>query len=172
MLYTPNKDDTVHLEKGIPPPDGGAPLPFVVSTEDRLLLAYYRGFEFNNEDNVPVIVDQSTEGSIVVVDFQRPMSYFSVPLSDETLVAHPLAYHGLIGYGVYRVDNSSWIRRLVSAQYVHPRPRPQAYDDSKHYIFVFHDSVLECVADGLEHWITDAAMATVQEQMLNLMQAG
>jgi hypothetical protein len=133
MLYTPNADDTVCPEEGIPRPDAGAPMPFVAATEERLLLAYYGDFFPRSPDGVPVIVNPVTPGSVVVVDFKRPHSYFSVPLSNETLHAHPLVYRGrgLYRYGAYRVD-SSWIRRLISAQYVHPRPLPGVYKDSRH----------------------------------------
>lgn len=169
MLYTPNEDDKVQPEDGVPLPDPGAPLPFVVAREGRLLLAFYGEFEIDGGSPAPAIINQARPGSVVVVDFRRPLSYFSVPLSNETLDAHPFAFRGLTRYGAYRVDNSSWIRRLVSAQYVHRRARPEAFQNSKHFIFVFHDSVFECVADGLAHWVTEAAMETAQEQMLNLV---
>jgi hypothetical protein len=169
MLYTPNEDDTVQSEEGIPLPDPGAPLPFVVAREGKVLLAYYGEFEFAGSSEAPTVVKRTMPGSVVVVSFRRALSYFSIPLSNETLDAHPLAFRGLFRYGAYRVEKSSWIRRLVSAQYVHRRARPEAFQNSKHFVFVFHDSVFECVADDVEHWIVESAMESVHEQLLNLI---
>jgi hypothetical protein len=171
MLYSPNDQDTVYEERGITPPDFGAPLPFVVAREGKLLLAYYGDFEQNHRSDAPLVVNQGTVGSIVVVSFRRPLSYFSVPLSNETLDAHPLAFRGLTRNGVYRVEKSSWIRRLLAAQLVHRRALPETFQNSIHFVFVFHDSIFECVADSFEHWIAEGAMDTVQEQMLVLVRS-
>ena len=70
-----------------------------------------------------------------------------MPVGDEFREAHPLVGRGpAVLDGVVRVENSSLIRRLLSAQYIHHAPYPQAYDNSKHWIFVFKDSIFEIVA--------------------------
>jgi hypothetical protein len=117
------------------------------------------------------VVNEGFKGTVVIVDFRSPAAFFSVPLGNETLEAHPLAYRGLLSYRVFRVENSSLIRRLVSAQYVHSRPFPGAFADSKHYIFTFHDSVFEAVADGVSVRTFPGSIRDAQEEMLELIRA-
>jgi hypothetical protein len=170
MHYRPDNRDTVHEETGVPYPDPGAPLPCVVADEHRLLLSYYASFVIRDAaSRLPTLVNESSAGDIALIDFERPMCYYSVPLSDETLLAHPLAYHGLKSYGVFRVDDSAWIRQLVATEYVHPRPTPWIFDNCKHYIFTFHDSLFEAIADGFAVRHLHGSMYEAQDEMVQLM---
>lgn len=170
MLYTPDERDSVHEESDIPFPVGGAPLPSILATEERLLLSYYSEITSSIVSrHKPVMVNEGFKGTVVIVDFRLPVAYLSVPLSNETLEAHPLARRGLVSYGVFLVESSSWIRRLIAAQYVHSRPFPGAYEKSKHYIFTFHDSVFEAVADGVSVRTFPGSIRDAQEEMLALM---
>src|ERR1039457_2470863 len=122
MLYTPDERDTVFEAANLPPPVNGAPLPTVLATEHRLLLAYYINLWLpepasNKRLSMPVLVHQSSLGSIAVVDFRRPATFFSLPVSDETFDGHPLAFRGLTTPGVFRVEDSSLIRQLKAVQY-------------------------------------------------------
>jgi hypothetical protein len=172
MLYTPDERDSVHEESDIPFPVGGAPLPSILATEERLLLAYYSEIRSSGvSPRKPVLVNEGFKGRVVIVDFRLPVAFFSVPLSNETLEAHPLAHRGLVSYRVFRVENSSWIRRLVAAQYVHSRPFPGAFENSKHYIFTFHDSVFEAVADGVSVRSFPGSIRDAQEEMVDLIRA-
>jgi hypothetical protein len=155
MLYTPDERDAAIELTDFPRPLSGAPLPTILATEHRLLLAYYTTLwepepPSNKRSKMPVLVGESTLGTIAIVDFRPPASFFSVPVSNETFDAHPLAFRGLAGCGVFRVENSSWIRRLVAVQYHHSKPYPGAFSDTKHYIFVFHDSIFEAAADDVD----------------------
>ena len=120
---------------------------------------------------MPTLVRESTFGTIAVCDFKRPVSYFSVPVSDETFDAHPFAFRGLSGCGVYRVEDSSWLRRLTAIQYYHSRPYPGAFSSTKHFIFVFHDSILEVAADDVEVLSFEGSMEAAQDEMLQEMRA-
>jgi len=169
MLYTPDERDTVIEEKELAPPLSGAPLPTVFATEHRLLVAYYVQLwdpEPTQRRRMPVLVSDSSLGTIAVADFRRPAAFFSVPVSDETFDAHPLAFRGLVGNGVFRVENSSWIRRLIAAQYYHRKPYPGALSDLKHYIFVFHDSIFEAAAIDLEIRTVEGSMRDAENDML------
>src|SRR5690349_12499443 len=98
MLYTPDERDTVIVETKSPPPLPGAPLPTVFATEHRLLLAYYVRLwdpEPGRRRTMPALVSESSLGTIAVVDFRRPVTFFSVPVSNDALDAHPLAFRGL-----------------------------------------------------------------------------
>ena len=116
MLYTPDERDTVQEEHNIPFPIPGAPLPCVLATEQRLLLSYYSELRAPAAaPGKPVLVNETFAGTVVIVDFRLPVSFFSVPLSNETLQAHPFFYRGLVSYRVFQVEDSSWIRALTSA---------------------------------------------------------
>jgi hypothetical protein len=82
-----------------------------------------------------------------IIELQRcKVTKFGYP-NDEALGGHPLYKHGLAAYGVFEVLSSSWIQQMTEQNRVcFPRT-----SDSKmrHFIFTFHDSTFECVADGL-----------------------
>ena len=144
----------------------------ILATQERLLLSYYSEIRSSVvSPRKPTLVNEGFTGTVVIVDFRRPASFFSVPLSNETLGAHPLAYRGLASYRVFSVENSSRIRRLITAQYVHPRPFPGAFENSKHYIFTFHDSVFEAVAHGVSVRTFPGSIRDAQEEMLELIRA-
>jgi len=173
MLYTPDERDTVFEETEFRPPLTGAPLPTVFATEHRLLLAYYTELwqpeSPPKRPNMPALVNESSLGTITVVDFRRPTAFFSVPVSNETFDAHPFAFRGLAGYGVFRVEDSSWIRRLKAAQYYDRKPYTGAFADLKHLIFVFHDSILEAAANGFDLRTVEGSMYDAREEMLKSM---
>jgi len=172
MLYTPDERDQIHEERDVPFPVPGAPLPSILATEERLLLSYYSEIRSSGtHSKKPVLVNDGFTGTVVIVDFRSPAAFFSVPLSNETLEAHPLAYRGLLSYRVFRVESSSLIRRLIAAQYVHPRPFPGAYESAKHYIFTFHDSVFEAVANGVSVRTFPGSIRDAQNEMLELLRA-
>ena len=164
MLYTPDERDTVIAETELPPPLGGAPLPTVFATEHRLLLAYYVRLldpEPGRRRTMPALVSESSLGTITIADFRRPVAFFSTPVSNEAFDAHPLAFRGLAGDGVFRVENSSFIRRLLAT-----RPYPGAFSELKHYIFVFHDSIFEVAAKDLELRAVEGSMQDAENEML------
>lgn len=60
---------------------------------------------------------------------------------------------GIVGLGfywVFRVDQSSLIRRLAVMNSVHKQHSHSAFAELTHYIFTFHDSTFECVARHYE----------------------
>jgi len=50
---------------------------------------------------------------------------------------------------VREVEHSSWIRALERMNAVHPYHRTEHFLKYRHFIFAFHDSTVECVAEGL-----------------------
>jgi hypothetical protein len=170
VLYTPDEHDAVFEEADSSRPLSGAPLPSIVAAENKLFLAYYTKLWLpEGRPNSPVLVSGSSLGTISLTEFECPIAFFSVPVSNETFDAHPLAFRGLSGYGVFRVENSSWIRRLTAVQYYHSKPYPGAFSDKKHFIFVFHDSIVEVAADDLRERSFDGSMIDAQGEMLQLM---
>jgi hypothetical protein len=79
--------------------------------------------------------------------FRVPALTCSAPPNDEAFRGHPLASRGLGPYRVFEVRASSWIRRLEGMNAVHPQHRPERFARYRHFIFAFHDTVFECVAE-------------------------
>ena len=152
---------TILLElTSLPQCDVGAPSPQVVADEHRLLLAY--------------IVQQQGPGAstqpYAVVRFNRPQAHFFGPPNDEAIDGHPLYTKGLEAYACYRVVNSSWIRTLERMNSVHPMHKAERYDRLSHYIFTFHDSTFECVADSFQVRLfptMEAVAAEIESEFMN-----
>src|SRR5262249_26164200 len=89
------------------------------------------------------------------VRFRSPLMHVLGPPNDEALSGHPLWGRGLGYYGVFRVEQSSLVRRLAAMNSVHAHHDWTVFEKKNHYIFTFHDSTFECVAESLEVEITE-----------------
>jgi len=125
----------------VPKADPGAPDPMVFAREGRLLLAYWQ------IDDSP---HSTTTAPLAIVRFTRPRLHIFGPPNDEAMSGHPLAARGLQPYSAFRVDDSSLIRSLERMNSVHPRHDPKSFQSLSHYIFTFHDSTFECVAESFQ----------------------
>jgi hypothetical protein len=110
-------------------------MPALVATEQQLKVAYIAG-----------PTEPTADETIVVATFDRPYAHMFGPPNDEAFDGHPLAGRGLEPYGAFRVDDSSWIRRLERMNSVHEVHRAEAFAELTHFILAFHDSTFECVA--------------------------
>lgn len=89
------------------------------------------------------------DAGIGVVEFHRcNLTKFGYP-NDEALRGHPLYQNGLdVGSRVFEVLYSSWIREITEQNRL---CFPNTEDsDQRHFIFTFHDSTFECIADGFQ----------------------
>ena len=68
--------------------------------------------------------------------------------NDEVFHGHPLHGHGFTAYRPMKVENSSWISELAAINSVHHYFNPKTWENTNHYIFGFHDTTFECVADS------------------------
>ncbi len=137
MYPVDDQDRVVELD-GVPQSDVGAPEPIVLCDESKILLAYF----MRNTEPGPL------GEHLALVEFNRYWSFmFGMP-NDEAFAGHPLQSRGLHPYGAFQIDNSSWIRQLERMNSVHPYHDPESFKRYKHYIFAFHDSTFECVAEG------------------------
>ena len=138
MYEVDERDQVVEL-CNVPKPDAGAPSPAVVADEHTLQLAY-----------ICRLSEPEETGGIALVRFTGRYSHmFGFP-NDETLQGHPLFDRGLSYYRVFRVEDSSWVRRLERINSVHHRHDPARFEQLNHFIFTFHDSTFECVAREFE----------------------
>jgi len=140
MYIVDELDRAVELE-GFPLLDPGAPCPNVFAEEHQLVLSYC----VRDEPPYP-----PTTAPLAIVRFSRPYFHMFGPPNVETFDGHPLANQGLHPYGVFRVEKSSLIRSLERMNSVHEHHNPATFDAMTHYIFSFHDSTFECVAESME----------------------
>ena len=147
MYSVDNQDRVVEL-KDVPQPDVGAPFPLVISDEHVTLLAYTtQGEPFSFDGRVLTDADMETfVEELALIEFRPCQSYMFGAPNDEAFDAHPLASRGLQPYGVFEIENSSWIRQLEQMNSVHPLHRGGWLQRVRHFVFAFHDSTFECVA--------------------------
>ncbi len=143
-MYDVDSSDEVVPLTTLPQCDPGAPLPCVAAAEHVLRVAYI------------TLGDGSDADAIVTVSFERPYAHMFGPPNDEAFHGHPLADRGLTPYGVFRIDHSSWLRRLERMNSVHPQHDPDAFEQLHHFVLSFHDSTFECVAHAFDHVTTPA----------------
>jgi hypothetical protein len=149
MYPVDGRDKVVELEN-VPQSSVGAPLPIVLSDEHKILLAYIVQDTPADWDGSYVrVVDPSTSGEpLALIEFTPYRSFMFGAPNDEAFDGHPLASRGLHPYGAFQIENSSWVRQLERMNSVHPHHTPERFERLKHFVFAFHDSTFECVAEG------------------------
>ncbi len=172
-MYSVDEQDRVKELSRVPQASAGAPMPVVLADEQRLLLAYLAAERHADWSAPPASVgDSPAQGeSVVLVEFEGHRAYMHGPPNDEALRGHPLAPRGLTQYGVFEVERSSWVRRLEQMNRVHPGHDPARYERLRHFIFTFHDSTFECVAEDLTASVRVAPLgAFISEMAQRLVQ--
>jgi hypothetical protein len=162
-MYQVDEQDVVVELPDAPQPSVGAPNPVVLSDEATVVLAYYLEERPTGWDGTSVrVVGPTTSGEpLAVVTFSPYEAFMFGAPNDEAFEGHPLAGRGLHPYGVFEIGRSSWIRRLEQMNSVHPDHEPAAFASLRHFVFAFHDSTFECVAEsfatvGMRSSIEDA----------------
>jgi hypothetical protein len=166
-MYSVDQRDIVIELEGVPQSSVGAPLPLVMSNEHVLLLAYIiEGEPYKwdgrvlSDDDLAMFVER-----VAFVEFESYRSYmFGFP-NDEAISGHPLYGRGLRPYGAFEVKGSSWVRQLERMNSVHPRYDPERFKALHHYVFAFHDSMLECVARGYKITERKGTIAELMPEM-------
>jgi hypothetical protein len=79
--------------------------------------------------------------------------------NDEVFEGHPLNGNGLHGYTAQRVVNSKWLAELEAINSVHRLYDPTRWRKLNHYIFWFHDTTFECVAESFRFVVFHESMA-------------
>lgn len=149
-MYSIDGRDKVVPLLDVPQSSVGAPLPIVLSDEHRLLPAFLLQEDVSDWDGNSVrIVDLESSGErLALVEFSGYDSFMFGAPNDEAFQGHLLYNRGLKPYGAFVIEQSSWIRQLERMNSVHPYHRPERYKQLKHYVFAFHDSTFECVAES------------------------
>jgi hypothetical protein len=149
-MYSIDQNDTVIELHDAPQSSVGAPCPIVFATEHTIFLAYYIQNTPKGWDGLTVrVVDENTVGKpVALVNFTEPYAHMFGPPNDEAFSGHPLASRGLQPYSINEIRGSSWIRNLERMNSVHPYHKPEHFADYRHFVFAFHDTTFECIADG------------------------
>lgn len=172
MYSVDERDKVIELEN-VPQSSVGAPLPTVLSDEHKILLAYIVQDTPSAWDGSYVrVVDPNTSGEpLALVEFNSYWSFMFGAPNDEAFEGHPLASRGLHPYGAFQIENSSWIRQLETMNSVHPCHRAERFEGLKHFVFAFHDSTFECVAEGLTVTEHEGSLKTLLPIMQSRLQS-
>ncbi|MBI4359971.1 MAG: hypothetical protein HY564_02675 [Candidatus Jacksonbacteria bacterium] len=129
--------------------DVGAPMPVVLATEYKIHLLFYVAKSNPNFDGLSVHVrDVNEDIGLALVTFRNYQSYkFGMP-NDEAIRGHPYYAFGLSPYSFFEVENSDWIKQLEQINSAHEHHNKELFNKYKHFIFFFHDSNFECVAES------------------------
>ena len=170
-MYEIDTRDEVHTLEGVPQSSVGAPLPFIVSDEHRVVLGYHLEATDPEWDGRTARIVGPTDASepFAIVRFAPCYAHMLGPPNDEAFAGHPLASRGLRPYGAYEVRHSSWIRRLERMNSVHEHHRPEAFRDRRHLILSFHDTTFECVCGAFDVRIGHGAIAEAVPAMVKLL---
>jgi hypothetical protein len=171
MYEVDARDRVVELED-VPQSSVGAPLPVVVAAEHTLQLAYYAQVSDPEWDGTYIrLVDLSSAEPVILVQFEYAYAWFHGPPNDEAFSGHPLASRGLHPYGAFRIEESSWVRRLERMNSVHEYHDPESFARLRHYVFAFHDSTFESVARSFTAVQIEGPLTRVAQEMANALKS-
>jgi hypothetical protein len=138
--------------EGVPPCEFGAPLPAVMADDWRVTLFYV--VEEIDEDwdgmTVSVIGSNTPDRGIAVIRFARPHAHFLGPPDEEVIHTHPYAALGLSPCNAFEVEHSDWIAALCARSRRSSRHAEARFEALRHFIFTFHDTTFEILANGFE----------------------
>ena len=163
-MYSVDERDKVIEIRTAPQSSAGAPLPIILSDEHRVLLAYI--IQERADVSLDSLLERPDGEDFALIEFERYRSFMFGSPNDEAFSGHPLAGRGLRPYRCFQIEDSSWIRQLEQMNSVHPRHDPTRFARYKHYVFAFHDSTFECVAENF----TVTEHSAPPESLLALMQ--
>lgn len=161
-MYQVDSEDKVVKFDAVPQPSIGAPLPIILSEEGKVILAFYLENPPEGWDGSTVrLTSQQAEEPIAIVELKCCYAHMFGPPNDEVFSSHPLASRGLHPYGAFEVLRSSWIRQCEKMNSIHPYHKPERFLNYHHYVFAFHDSTFECIADGFDVTETHSSMQAI-----------
>jgi hypothetical protein len=131
--------------------DVGAPLPHLIANDYKSFLTFYVRDPDPGWDGRYATGKDPGDGSVeslALVEFVGCVSAKLGDPNDEVFRGHPLSGRGLKGYTAQRVVNSRWLAELERINSVHSGYDPTRWRTLDHYVFWFHDSTFECVAES------------------------
>lgn len=150
--------------------DVGAPLPHLIASDNQAFLTFYIHEPDSEWDGTYVTVKSPGEDAmelLALVQFQTCRSAKMGVPNDEVHEGHPLFGRGLEPYTAQVVENSPWPAELEAINKVHSNYRPERWRKLKHYVFWFHDTTFECVAESFTVEVFRESMATLLGRVCN-----
>jgi len=171
-MYEVDERDRVTSLEALPQSCVGAPHPFVIADEHRVVLAYYLQERSPERDGLDArIVDPLiSKEPIAILRFNGCMVHMFGPPNDESFAGHPLAHRGLHPYGVFRIDHSSWLRRLERMNSIHMHHRAEDFRRLQHLVFAFHGSTFECICHDFDVSTAEGSIQSVISKMVGLLE--
>lgn len=146
--------------------DIGAPLPHLFRNDYCAYLSFYVHEPDPKWDGTYVnVVNPNDEApvSLALVEFKScSIAKLGAP-NDEVFHGHPLWGKGLEGYTPLVVKNSKWLEEIKAINKVHDCYREEYWLNRNHYLFGFHDSTFECIAESFEVSLYKTNMASLME---------
>ncbi|NVH72996.1 hypothetical protein FSB08_10515 [Paraburkholderia sp. JPY432] len=135
------QEDQVFLLDSVPHPAADAAEPFIVASDRRAILTYPIA-ESDFERFGPFDPDDDPFCAVLFADavFHR-----LGPPGDDALAIHPLAAHGLTGYAVHEIFNSSLCAEIAAVT-TDPIAIAAESPARRHFVITFQASTFECVA--------------------------
>lgn len=127
--------------------DVGAPMPTMLSNEHEIYLIFYVGEPDYEWDGRKVNVRNENDNGIITVKFDRFAQFKFGNPNDEAIEGHPLYDLGLEPYSIQKVIDSEWIKKLIKMNSIHPYHKDEQFEKYEHFIFFFHDTCFEIVAE-------------------------
>lgn len=128
--------------------EAGAPLPTILSNEHHVYLIFYIENHDPNWDGSSIQARSEDDEGIATIKFHQFSQFkFGYP-NNETIQGHPYYRLGLEACAMHKVTESDWIKELIKMNSVHPYHSDEQFSKSEHFIFYFHDSCFEIIAEG------------------------
>jgi hypothetical protein len=140
----------------------GAPLPHLVVNDQKAFLTFLVDVPDPKWDGSYVTIKDPKKRemeSLALVEFELCLSAKLGSPNDEVFSGHPLEGHGLDSYTAQIVRNSRWIRELEAINSVHHCYKPESWKTLNHYVFWFHDTTFECVAESYKVELFNESLA-------------
>jgi hypothetical protein len=141
--------------------DTGAPLPQLLVNDYRAFLIFLVETVDPSWDGTYATIKHpgsEQRESLALVELKRCLSAKLGSPNDEVFHGHPLAGKGLEGYTAQLVRNSRWLAEIQKINSVHAGYRPGGWQKYHHYVFWFHDTTFECIAESFSVELHDCSM--------------
>ena len=106
---------------------------------------------------------------MALVEFERCGSKKLGSPNEEVFHGHPLYGKGLDGYTAQIVRNSKWLAELEGINQVHERYDSDRWRKLKHFVFWFHDSTFECIAEDYKVEVFHETLAQILARVYDRM---
>jgi len=108
----------------------------------------YENFTLVTQDETFLLMERDGD-EMHALKFDSPNIKYGAP-NDEARNGHPLAKYGLGLYGLFEVENSSWVTEAMTANRVHPSHSDKLFVGQRHFVACFKDVMLEVRCRNME----------------------